>query len=436
MIIVRNLNDLSRMVTIGSHSAQVNAIVVLKNSDLATGSSDRTIKIWKSMYGDRSLSDDIIMDFLVKINNDKYASSINNNLQIRKNDYSLDSSTLLTDDSGFNLAIKALTFFNAKIVAGLNNGKLALADSSLSITYLDTGSTSPVVDLKNTTDYLVSVFQDRTVKIFDTNINIPVQTFNLDGDYASMIFFKYLGLTKPSLCITTYSKTITVYTNNFLPSLTRTASELQLNSVINVMTVLTNGNLVVGCKDGSISVYDPNSLNRIYYFKNHSSEIKGLLVHPALDYLVSASADGLIQMWDPITFELRVLINNTERITSLYYFNYELVAIREMSKKPKIWYKSPELLSSDQTLVGHTDAVLDLALLNNGFLASSSKDRTIKIWDNNLKNIVNVTQAKQGHTKAILALKVLNNNNLVSTSEDRTAKIWATDLFVKYADLQ
>ena len=83
-------------------------------------------------------------------------------------------------------------------------------------------------------------------------------------------------------------------------------------------------------------------------------------------------------------------------------------------------------------LTGHLDSVLDMKILQNGWLASASSDKTIKIW-----NIESETccETLLGHRNWVRCLDQLPGENgcLVSGSYDESIKIWclSTRLCVK-----
>lgn len=80
-----------------------------------------------------------------------------------------------------------------------------------------------------------------------------------------------------------------------------------------------------------------------------------------------------------------------------------------------------------RTLAGHTEAVTGLAQLNNGYLASASDDKTIKIWDTSAGRIVHTMSS---HSESLLALENLGLNGwLASSSEDKTIKIWYQHIY-------
>jgi phospholipase A-2-activating protein len=77
------------------------------------------------------------------------------------------------------------------------------------------------------------------------------------------------------------------------------------------------------------------------------------------------------------------------------------------------------LIKTIQT--GHAGYILSLAVLRNGYLASASQDRNIKIWNTDTSSLI---RTLTGHTSYVYALTVLPNGNLASGCGDFTIKIW------------
>ena len=76
------------------------------------------------------------------------------------------------------------------------------------------------------------------------------------------------------------------------------------------------------------------------------------------------------------------------------------------------------------TLQAHNDSVSDLAFLSNGFLASTSFGKTIKIWDSSFQLWSSLSNA---HSKDVLAIKQKNESVLISSSLDGSINFWNTD---------
>jgi len=85
---------------------------------------------------------------------------------------------------------------------------------------------------------------------------------------------------------------------------------------------------------------------------------------------------------------------------------------------------SPTPYSCVKSLTGHTDYVRSLVVLPSGLLASSSADRTIRIW--NTESGLRV-HTLTGHTASVWSLVVLPSGQLASGSIDKTIRIWNTE---------
>ncbi len=84
-------------------------------------------------------------------------------------------------------------------------------------------------------------------------------------------------------------------------------------------------------------------------------------------------------------------------------------------------------VNATSALKEHNDSVSDLAVLKNGYLVSTSLDKTIKIWDNSF----NLWSSKyHAHENGIVALKVNTNGDLISSSQDGVISFWNTDHFI------
>ncbi len=92
-----------------------------------------------------------------------------------------------------------------------------------------------------------------------------------------------------------------------------------------------------------------------------------------------------------------------------------------------MWSTSQFIFKNEKTLKNLNDSVTDLVFLSNGFLVSTSFDKTIKIWDSSFNLWSSTSNA---HSKAILALKVKSNDDLVSSSQDGSVHYWNTDYFI------
>jgi WD40 repeat protein len=153
-------------------------------------------------------------------------------------------------------------------------------------------------------------------------------------------------------------------------------------------------------------------------------------------YLISASADTSIRVWDiDRKKEVRKIlgqINKKSRDGAIYAIalspnNKWLAVAGRLSSDSKTAgairiydFKSGELV---KLLVSHKNVVYDLDFSNDGlYLISGSADKTAKVWS--VKSSFDLTFTLSGHNDAIYGVRALKNGDFVSTSLDKTAILW------------
>ena len=129
----------------------------------------------------------------------------------------------------------------------------------------------------------------------------------------------------------------------------------------------------------------------------HADWVDGLAFTPDGRTLASASWDGTVKLWDTSTLRPG---------SGQAALNTDLIGGRLR-----------------QTLSGHTDRALRVAWSPDGrTLASSSRDRTILLWDSESSSY---RATLQGHTAGVNGLAFTSDSgSLLSGSEDGTLRVW------------
>jgi WD40 repeat protein len=73
-------------------------------------------------------------------------------------------------------------------------------------------------------------------------------------------------------------------------------------------------------------------------------------------------------------------------------------------------------------LQGHTDTIRTLQVLRDGFLASGSKDKSIRIWHVNSGSLV--YSIDDAHDKDVVSMTLMPSGRLVSCGWDKALKVW------------
>lgn len=190
-----------------------------------------------------------------------------------------------------------------------------------------------------------------------------------------------------------------------------------------------NSNLVATCsRDHTVKIWNVSSSSSssasswtlIQTYFEHSSYIYALEWLDADTLTSSGYADETIKIWSLSAGEMKRTINTTLVYSLKLLASSYLAAGLESDINIYNLNKNGSLLA---TLQGHTANVNDLVQLNANTLASSSDDRTIRIWD------LGTNECKfflQGHTSAVFGLKQITSTVLASGSRDTTIKLWDT----------
>ncbi|EPZ35626.1 Small-subunit processome, Utp13 domain-containing protein [Rozella allomycis CSF55] len=235
--------------------------------------------------------------------------------------------------------------------------------------------------------------------------------------------------------------------------------------------------LISSCRDQTIGTWDLRRKNLINNFPVYEAIEKVVVVSGKIfgkpsdsSIIITAGEKGLIRAWDFQTGELKgdteevvvvtedhnlhfyklplleesiKIIGFNDEITDLKLLNENELAISTNSELVKI------LNLNDfgyKMLSGHEDIVLCLTS-RNGLLASGSKDKSVRIWNNYKGDITYLLSASQdrtvkrwdiksksaiytiqAHDKDINAIDVAPNDKCFATgSQDKTAKLWNSE---------
>uniref|UniRef100_A0A669DPQ2 Notchless protein homolog 1 n=1 Tax=Oreochromis niloticus TaxID=8128 RepID=A0A669DPQ2_ORENI len=194
-------------------------------------------------------------------------------------------------------------------------------------------------------------------------------------------------------------------------------------------------------------VYQPQALFRVRAvtrctstLQGHTEAVISVAFSPTGKYLASGSGDTTVRFWD--------LTTETPHHTSRGHTHWVLsIAWSPDGKKLASGCKNSQICLWDpvtgaqigKTLTGHTKWITWLCWeplhLNPEcrYLASSSKDGSIRIWDTVLGRCEKILT---GHTQSVTCVKWGGDGLLYTSSQDRTVKVWRAKDGVQCRTLQ
>jgi WD40 repeat protein len=157
--------------------------------------------------------------------------------------------------------------------------------------------------------------------------------------------------------------------------------------------------------------------------QGHTGGISGCAVSPDGTWIVSASGDGTLKVWDAHTGEVRLTLEgHTEQVSGCAVSpDGTWIVSASLDHVLKVWdARTGEVRL---TLQGHTKWVTGCAVSPDGtWIVSASGDGTLKMWD---AHTGEVRHTLQGHTGGISGCAVSPDGTwIVSASDDGTLKVW------------
>jgi WD40 repeat protein len=155
----------------------------------------------------------------------------------------------------------------------------------------------------------------------------------------------------------------------------------------------------------------------------HTDQVWACAISPDGAWIVSASRDGTLKIWDAATgAERATLVGHVDWVWGCAISpDGAWIVSTSNDSTLKIWDAATG--AERATLVGHADAVKTCAVSPDGaWIVSGCRDRTLKIWD---ASTGAVRATLVGHGNAVRACAVSPDGRwIVSASDDQTLRIW------------
>ena len=153
--------------------------------------------------------------------------------------------------------------------------------------------------------------------------------------------------------------------------------------------------LATGSFDGTAKVWDVQSGQELFTLAGHTSGLLSLAFSPQGTHLITANWDGTAKVWNlSASQELLTVAAHSDDIHSLIFSPAgEYLVTSGEDGTAKIWQFDTALSNPSvqllATLSGHTDSIMDVAFSPDGaYLATAGEDGVAKIWDVALRQAI------------------------------------------------
>jgi len=394
------------------HTGGVTCLAVLSDGYIASGSRDKTIRIWDAGTGEclRMLEGHTGGVTCLAVLSDGRIVSIAEDHTLRI--WDTDTGKCLRWLRNLRDLLNCLaTLPDRRIASGSDDKTIHIwnADSGKCLRTL-TGHASRVTSLAALRDGRpVSGSDDGTIRIWDADTGKCLWVLNgHTGSVTSLAAF-------PDGRIVSLSEDNTLRIWDADSGKCLRVFEHECFGLPNGLAVLSDGRIASSFID-FIIFRDANTGECLQaFFGQAFNQVKSVAVLHGR-HIVSKSIDT-IRIWDADTCEcLQTLDPNNIAVCLTLLSDGRIVSGSRILDSG-----TGECL---RVLKGHTRGVTCLTVLRNGRIVSGSADKTIRIWDADTGGCL---RTLEGHTNPVTCLAVLPDGRLVSGSDDKTIRVWNAD---------
>ena len=393
---------------------------------LASGSDDRTIKLW-DVATRRSLATlrghtDWVWSVAFSPDGALLASGSE---EYRVRLWDLNTGQFLTSLHGHTNRVRSVAF-------SPDGALLASAGDDQTVRLWDVVARQPLATLEGHTAWVWSVAfspdgallasgsQDRTVKLWDVASGECLATLQGHTDQVRSVAFSPDGAT---LASGAEDRTVRLWDAGSRQC--RAILRRHTGWVRSVAFSPDGTTLASGSDDRTVKLWDVRTGQPVATLSGHISRVVSVAFSPDSATLASGSDDRTVKLWQARTGQpIATLQGQTSRVTRVVFSpDGAMLASGDEDRSVRLWDIGAGRCLA--TLQGHTNRVRSLAFSPDGaLLASGSEDAMIKVWQVGAGRSVTTLYE---HTGWVWALAFSPDGALLASGgEDRTVKLWET----------
>ena len=195
------------------------------------------------------------------------------------------------------------------------------------------------------------------------------------------------------------------------------------NSVNSIVWAPCSKTLAIGCKNGSIEIWDTSTGKCLLILHGHKGSVTAMDWAPDEEWLASASEDKTVRLWGAPLSQACFVLKGHDNVVQSVSWNKQgnLLATAGEDKKIFLWQNA--MWERVNEFIGHTAGVTSLSWhrVHDKILASASKDKTVRLWSLVTSQCIQVLRY---HLNAVNTVVFSQKDLLVSGGDDYAAAVW------------
>lgn len=199
--------------------------------------------------------------------------------------------------------------------------------------------------------------------------------------------------------------------------------------IFDILFISSKNEVVFSSGDGSISIWSVPDFKLLYQTQIGEGKNRKMDYSPLRNEIAISSADGYVKTISTEDWsEKHEILGLESGVNSVLYYQDNLLIGTKNAHLHEV-----DLITQQKKegIPAHNWAVYDLAYnASLGLIASASRDKTVKIWNKELKVLKRFEGFKdKGHTHSVNALLWSNYSNfLISAGDDKILRVWSIEM--------
>jgi len=266
--------------------------------------------------------------------------------------------------------------------------------------------------------YIASTSCDSAIRIWDADKGVLIRKLEGHMDVATNVVFSDDG---SMLASTSEDYTIRVWDTTTWEC--KHCLKGHQRYVLSAAFSPDNLLLVSGSLDNTIRIWELEDGQCLGHLDDHSERVNSVLFHPDGNFFISSSYDTTIRIWELFPNHPKKVSRNDVSVFTNSYMNSKGDLMVDIHGFREICIKEKESGTILREGIGHTDDVYGACFSpDDKYIASASMDKTIRIWDAETLECINVLKGHKGDVTSVSFSP--NGQYIVSASADDSIRVW------------